>query len=453
MAGSDLPGKRRHAAHSRRHRLTRATEERLAELGRRLPPPSEEARKVAAADREARLTRRLSVSLVVLFLLALGVGAAVQWLRPLPQPALEGLRTLIRTPGTAPSLPWPLTGEAALGVQGLGTFGQVRDSQPAPIAGLAGVLVAYVVLKDHPVSPGGYSGPTISVTPQTISAYQAGGAAGEPEVTVADGETLTELNALEGLLIDSGNDMATLLAGWDAGSTSAFVTKMDLTIVFLGLSHTHITDPSADFGIVSTPSDLIRLGEAAMRIPVFSQIVSLGETTLPLAGLRYNSNFDLGQDGIVGIAAGSDTAANGCFLFAAQKIVNGLTVTLYGAVLGQSGPTGPNTAAVDAGDALVRAALAAIAVVSVFPARHVVGELSAPWGASTPIMVSEPVIVLGWPGLGVPLTARLNKLTEPLAAGSKVGFLQVRQGSHVTTTALKSTAPLSGPSAFWRLTR
>ncbi len=68
-------------------------------------------------------------------------------------------------------------------------------------------------------------------------------------------------------------------------------------------------------------------------------------------------------------------------------------------------------------------------------------------------MVSEPVTVVAWPGLGVPLRAWLNKLTEPLATGSKVGVLQVRQGSHVTSAALKSTASLSGPSAFWRLIR
>jgi D-alanyl-D-alanine carboxypeptidase (penicillin-binding protein 5/6) len=407
-----------------------------------------------AADRAARITRRLTVGFVVLFVVALGAGGAVQWLRPVPQPALAALTTPMRVPGTAPSLPWPPTGEAALSVQGLGTLGQVRDTQPAPIAGLAGVLTAYVVLKDHPISPGGSSGPTISVTSQTLSAYQAGSAAGQPEVTVAAGETLTELNALEGLLIGSGNDMATLLAVWDAGTTSAFVTKMDLTAVSLGLGHTHITDPSgADPGTVSTPSDLIRLGEAAMRIPVFSQIVSLGETTVPLAGLRYNPNFDLGQDGIVGIAAGSDTATNGCYLFAAQKTVNGQTVTLYGAVLGQAGPNGPNTAAVDAGDALVRAALTAINAVPVFPARHVVGELSAQWGASAPVMVAEPVTVIGWPGLSVPVTARLNKLTVPLVAGSQIGVLQVHQGSHVTTEALQSAAPLSGPSASWRLTR
>ncbi len=427
---------------------------RLTELGRQLPPPKPEDLKIMRADRAARIVRRLLVGFVVLVVVALGVGGAAQWLRPVGQPTVADLTSPVRIPGALPSLPWPSTGEAALSVQGLGTLGQHSDTQPAPIAALAGVLTAYVVLKDHPISTGGDTGPTISVSSQMLAAYQTGSAAGEPEVTMAAGESLTELDALEGLLIDSGNDMATLLADWDAGTTSAFVTKMDLAAVSLGLRHTHITDPSgADPGTVSTPSDLIRLGEAAMRIPVFNQIVSLGQTTLPLAGLRYNPNFDLGQDGIVGIDAGSDTATNGCYLFAAQKTVNGQTITLYGAVLGQSGPNGPNTAAVDAGDALVKAALAAITAVPVFPAGHVVGQLSAPWGASAPLVVAQPVTVIAWPGLGVSVTARLNQLTVPLAAGSEVGVLQVRQGSHVTTEALKSTSALSGPSAFWRLTR
>ena len=406
-----------------------------------------------AADHAARIMRRISVGLVVVVVLAVGFGAAVQWLRPVPQPALVGFTSPVRIPGNAPPLPWPASGEAAMVVQGVGSLGQVRD-QPAPIAGLAGVLTAYVVLKDHPLAANGSTGPSISVTPQMFSAYQAGSTAGQPEVTVAAGETLTELDALEGLLVGSGNDMATLLADWDAGSTSAFVTKMDLAALSLGLRHTHITDPSgADPGTMSTPSDLIRLGEAAMGIEVFSQIVSLGETTLPTAGLRYNPNFDLGQDGIVGIAVGSDTATNGCYLFAARKNMNGQTVTVYGAVLGQSGPNGPDTAAVDAGDALLKAALPAMTDVSVIAAGHVVGRLSAPWGASTPVSASGPVTVVGWPGLRLPTTVRVTALSVPLAVGSQVGILRVRQGSHVSEAVLRSTAPLSGPSAFWRLTR
>jgi len=407
-----------------------------------------------AADRAARMVRRLAVAIVVLLVVALGAGAAAQWLRPLPQPTLEGLPTSIQVPGVAPSLPWPSTGEAALAAPGLGRLGHVRDTHPAPIAGLAGVLTAYVVLKDHPLGTGGDTGPSIPVTAQTVAAYQAGSAAGQPEVAVAAGEALTELDALEGLLVDSGEDMATLLADWDAGSIQAFLAKMDLTALDLSLSHTRITDPSgADAGTVSTPGDLIRLGEAAMRLPVLSQIVSLGETTLPQAGLHYNPDFDLGQDGIVGIAVGSNSATNGCYLFAAQKTLNGHTVTLYGAVLGQSGPNGPDTAAVEAGDALVKTALPAVSTYRALAAGHVIGTLAAPWGASTPVTVSEPVTVLAWPGLEVRTTFRSAKLTMPLAAGSEVGVLLAGQGAQRTVAALRTTARLSGPSGWWRLTR
>lgn len=452
MADNGMPDERR-PVHAR-HGLSRKTEARLAELGRQLPPPSEEEARIIAADRAAWLKRRLAVTFVVVVVVAVVAGALVQWFRPLPQPTLQGLATGIRIPGTSPSLPWPSAGEAALSVPGLGSFGQDRDVRPVPIGVLSGVMTAYVILRDHPLSTGGDTGPTIAVTPQTLAAYQAGRAAGEPEVQVSSGESLTELDALEGLLIDSGNDMATLLADWDAGSASAFVKKMDLNAVSLGLRHTQISEPgSADNAMVSTPRDLIRLAEAAMRIPVFRQIVSLGEVTLPEAGLQYNSNFVLGEDGVVGIEAGSDTTANGCFLFAAQKTVSGQTLTLYGAVLGQSGPIGPDAAAVDAGDALVKTVLSDLTAVPILRAGRVVGRLLAPWGPSTPVAVSQAVSVRGWPGLNVPVTARLASLTVPLAAGTQVGWLQLHQGVRVIEVALHNAAPLRGPSALWRLTR
>jgi D-alanyl-D-alanine carboxypeptidase (penicillin-binding protein 5/6) len=315
------------------------------------------------------------------------------------------------------------------------------------------VLTAYVILKDHPLSTDGDTGPVIKVTPQTLAAYQSGSAAREPEVPVSSRESLTELDALEGLLVDSGGDMATLLADWDAGSTAAFVKKMDLSARSLGLRHTRITEPSgASDDMISTPSDLIRLAETAMRIPVFQQIVSLGTVNLPEAGLQYNPNFVLGENGVVGIEVGSDTNANGCYLFAAQKTVSGQTVTLYGAVLGQSGPTGPDTAAVDAGDALMKVALSDLTAIPIRVGR-VVGRLSSPWGASTPVEVARAVTVPAWPGLNVSVTGKLSKFTMPVAAGTRVGWLQMHEGTHLIEVALRSTAPLRGPSGLWRLTR
>ena len=407
-----------------------------------------------AADRAAWLRRRRTVWSVVVVVVVVVAGAMVQLFRPLSPPTLQARPTGITIPGSAPVLPWPSTGEAALSVPGLGSLGQDHGTRPAPIGVLSGVLTAMVILKDHPLSPGGDAGPVIAVTAQTLTAYQAGSVAGEPEVQVSSGESLTELDALEGLLVGSGNDMATLLARWDAGTTSAFVRKMDLTARSFGLGNTRVTEPSgADDATISTPEDLIRLAEVAMKVPVFKQIVSLGQVTLPVAGLVYNPNFILGENGVVGVDAGSDTTGDGCFLFAAHKTVGGATVTLYGAVLGQYGPIGPDAAAVDAGETLMTAALSHITAEPALQAGQVVAKLSAPWGASTPLTVSHVVRVPAWPGLTVPVAARLANLAVPIAAGTRVGWLRIRQGSRVIKVALYTSAPLRGPSEFWRLTR
>ncbi len=131
-------------------------------------------------------------------------------------------------------------------------------------------MTAYVVLQDHPIAPGA-AGAAIPVTAATITAAQIEAATQQAVVPVAAGETLTELQALEGLLVAQGNDIATLLADWDASSTTAFVAKMNIAAHILGLDSTTFTDPSGlDPGSVSTPADLIRLGEAAMAIPAFA---------------------------------------------------------------------------------------------------------------------------------------------------------------------------------------
>lgn len=423
----------------------------LKDLGRQLPPPTKEQSRSIAANRAARLMRRLVVTLAIIVVVGLVIGGAFQWFRPLPPLTLRA--TSIRVSGVSPRLPWPSTGESALSVEGLGSVGVDRDTTPVSAGVLTGVLMAYVILKDHPLSTDGDTGPTIKVTPQTIATYRAGSAAGQPEVPVSSGEALNELDALEGLLIDSGGDMATLLADWDAGSASAFAKKMNRYITTLGLRDTRITDPNAvDDAMMSTPSDLIRIAEVAMQIPVFRQIVSLGEIDLPEAGIQYNPNFVLGESGVIGIEIGSNTNTNGCFIFAAQKRVSGTTITLYGAVLGQSGPTGPDTAAVDAGYALVRAAMSNL---SAIPIRvgQVVGHLVAPWGASSPVRVSQAVTVPAWPGISVPVTSKLDTFTTPVRAGTQVGWLTIHRGSLLVRIAVRTTAPLKGPSVLWRLRR
>src|SRR5215831_15686379 len=87
-------------------------------------------------------------------------------------------------------------------------------------------MTAYLVLSDHPLPAGG-PGPAITVTAADVTAYDSDQRQGQSVVRVVAGEKLTERQALEAMLIPSGNNIAALLARWDAGPDRAFVAKMN----------------------------------------------------------------------------------------------------------------------------------------------------------------------------------------------------------------------------------
>ena len=115
---------------------------------------------------------------------------------------------------------------------------------------------------------------------------------------IAAGEQLTELQALQALLLPSANNIAAVLARWDAGSADRFVARMNATARSLGMTHTRYTDPSGyDAATVSTAADQVRVVDRAMRLPVFASIVATPSATLPVAGTVHNTNTCSGTTG------------------------------------------------------------------------------------------------------------------------------------------------------------
>jgi serine-type D-Ala-D-Ala carboxypeptidase (penicillin-binding protein 5/6) len=235
-----------------------------------------------------------------------------------------------------PSSLWPAYGQAAVQV------GQSRvqagpNQHAAPIASVAKVMTAYVVLRDHPLRPG-EDGPTITLTDADVADTERRRRQQESVVPIAAGEQLTELQALQALLLPSANNIAAVLARWDAGSKDRFVARMNATARSLGMTHTRYTDPSGyDDATVSTAADQVRLVDRAMRLPVFASIVATPRATLPVAGTVHNTNRLLGHDGFVGVKTGSTAAAGGCFAFRAIRWIDGKRTTITGVVLGQPG--------------------------------------------------------------------------------------------------------------------
>jgi serine-type D-Ala-D-Ala carboxypeptidase (penicillin-binding protein 5/6) len=155
------------------------------------------------------------------------------------------------------------------------------------------------------------------------------------------GEKLTEYDLLEALLVTSAADAAYTFATDLGPGLTTWVAKMNAEASALGMAHTHFTSPDGlpyptETSTYSTPADLLVLGQAAMKYPVFRSIVDQQSYHLP-AGPGHpqfwwdNTDELLGSyAGAIGIKTGFTDAAGHCLLFAAVR--NGRE--LIGVVLG-----------------------------------------------------------------------------------------------------------------------
>jgi D-alanyl-D-alanine carboxypeptidase (penicillin-binding protein 5/6) len=238
-----------------------------------------------------------------------------------------------------PRTVWPGQGQAAVQI-GQSQVHAGPNQHGAAIASVAKVMTAYLVLRDHPLRPG-QDGPTITLTDADVADTYRRAGQDESVVPIAAEEQLTELQALEALLLPSANNIAAVLARWDAGSADRFVARMNATARSLGMTRTRYTDPSGyDDATVSTAADQVRVVDRAMRLSVFASIVATPSATLPVAGTVHNTNTLLGYNGFVGVKTGSDNAAGGCFAFRAIRSIDGKRTTVTGVVLGQPGGDG-----------------------------------------------------------------------------------------------------------------
>jgi D-alanyl-D-alanine carboxypeptidase (penicillin-binding protein 5/6) len=235
-------------------------------------------------------------------------------------------------PGTV----WPAYGQAAVQI-GQSEIQAGPNQHAAAIASVAKVMTAYLVLLDHPLRPG-QNGPAISLTSADVADTDRRAGHDESVVPITAGEQLTERQALQALLLPSANNIAAVLARWDAGSTDQFVARMNGTARSLGMTHTRYTDPSGyDDATVSTAADQLRIVDRAMRLPVFAGIVATPSAILPVAGTVHNTDRLLGYGGFVGVKTGSTDAAGSCFAFRAVRWIDGRQTTITGVVLGQPG--------------------------------------------------------------------------------------------------------------------
>jgi serine-type D-Ala-D-Ala carboxypeptidase (penicillin-binding protein 5/6) len=257
---------------------------------------------------------------------------------PAPRPAVAGAGTRV------PSLPAPsspaagpavhraikVTGTPS-GVKAKGAVladaatGQVlwgRDvNTERPMASVTKVMTALLVLES------GDLGREIRVPKAAVTyAWKYGG----ETAALRPRDVLTARELLAALLLPSGADAAYTLANAYGPGLDAFLGRMNATAARMGMTHTHFASPDGlpyptETSTYSTPSDLLRLGLAAMRYPAFRSIVDRSFYHLSKGrghhGYWWDNTDDLigSYGGAVGIKDGYTDDAGHCLLFEASR--------------------------------------------------------------------------------------------------------------------------------------
>jgi serine-type D-Ala-D-Ala carboxypeptidase (penicillin-binding protein 5/6) len=211
-----------------------------------------------------------------------------------------------------------------------------------PMGSITKVMTALVVLE------AGHLDRKITVTAGAIRYVSKDGAS---SAGLVEGDVLTARQLLAAMLLPSGCDAAYLLATAYGPGRSTFIKLMNATARTIGMTATHFSSFDGmpfptEHSTYASPADLIKLGEQAMRHPIFRQIVRQRSYYLPMTSAHHSylwttTNQLIGSyPGVLGIKTGDTDAAGNCLLFEAKR--NGHT--LIGVVLHAYRSSNPSSA-------------------------------------------------------------------------------------------------------------
>ncbi|MEW1908532.1 hypothetical protein AB0442_08755 [Kitasatospora sp. NPDC085895] len=408
------------------------------------------ARPASPLRRAAKRTAIWSVFLAFV----LGILVVVQLLRPLPDPETElGLPTGFTFQGDQLAVDWPAKGQSAAAVIGVGTVGTSGEQTPVSIASVTKVMNAYLILKAHPLKKG-ESGPKIKVDKAAATESTD---KDQSRAQLTEGQELSQYQALELLMLPSANNVARLLARWDAGSEEAFVAKMNAEAAKLGMGSTTYADPAGyNDDTKSTATDQLKLAEKAMQDDVFRQIVA--EPEMRYNNVRIPNTNDLvftERGSVIGVKTGSSTAAQSALMWAAVKEIGGTKRTIIGVTLRQPAVAGVDLAKVAQAPSLkiIKSVQNGLRGETLAKQGQVVGRVEDGLGGSVPIVAAKELTVAGWSGITATLTLDATKLGHTVKAGTQVGTLSAGEGEGRIEVPVTLQGDLAPPSILSRLTR
>ena len=189
----------------------------------------------------------------------------------------------------------------------------------------------------------------VTVTKEGLKGQEPGGS----NVALKVDEQMSVRDLLYCLLVKSGNDAASVLAVQNSGSIEAFVEVMNQKAQELGCTGTHFMNPH---GLhhdehYTTARDMAKITAAAMQYPLFEEIFTTTEYTVPATNLSEarelkTTNYLIRSNGypvvvdsrVLGGKTGNTSKAGRCLVALAEK--DGMK--LLSVVLGAKAEYGPD---------------------------------------------------------------------------------------------------------------
>ncbi len=232
------------------------------------------------------------------------------------------------------------------------------ENKPVDIASTTKIMTAYLVLKHAQEHP--------EVLDETLTFSKHADETIGSTAEVRAGEEIRVRELMYGLLLPSGNDASVALAehfgkrlapGGDRrgdsdeteapkNSYAAFIEAMNEAAKDLGMGKSHYTNTHGltDDNHKVTAAGLVKLTYAAMKLPLFAEIVATPQHGASVSGpggyqrnvLWNNTNHLLGIEGYNGVKTGTTTAAGACLVSSGKRGDDALLVVVLGAASSDS---------------------------------------------------------------------------------------------------------------------
>lgn len=386
--------------------------------------------------------RKRTFYIVAVLLLAFVAAGYHRYTQPISSPVVTEVLQLEHDT-SSPAIDWPLA-QASIGTVEDGILASGPNQTPKPTASTAKLITVLTVLKEKPLKSG-EQGPILTMDQSDVDLYNAYLAQNGSLVAVRAGETLSQYQMLQGILIRSGNNLADSLALWAFGSMEEYQRAAQKLVDELGMTQTTIgTDASGlSSTTTSTAEDLTRLGIAAMKHDVVREIVRQPLSNLPVDGQKPSTNWMLGQNGVVGIKTGNIPEVGGVFVIASEYAPEGeKPITIVGAVQGEVS----TYAAIARAGQLAETAKSLFVHTTVIKKGTVIAAIATPWGEKSDIIAKDDVTTFGWKYASYTPDIAI-KSTAPFQKDAVLGTISVGDYS----SDLIAAQSINPPSWQWRL--